>query len=148
MESGTTENTLEKINQINLYQRSIKRNPNLSKFGLLICPDLPIRKSNWDAIWDLRVFRTLVYFYIIKYKMYTFFLRKCTRRLENFQNSSTSRARILIGWNSAKPFQIPFDGCEGRFSWTSSPANISIGNLSMNFGNFLAITAINSVKKR
>ena len=76
---------------------SMKRNPNLSKFGLLIDLDLPIQKTNGGEISKLRLFRSLVYYYDLKTKEYTFFPEKCTQRFRFFQNSSTSRTRILIG---------------------------------------------------
>ena len=94
---GRRRTHFDKINQINLWSKSMKRNPNLSKFGFLINLDLPIQKTNRGEVLNLRLFRNLLYFPLVKYKKYTFFLRKCTQKLENFQNSSTSRTRILIG---------------------------------------------------
>ncbi len=77
--------------------KSIERNPNLSKFGLLNSLDLPIQKTKLTKILNTRVFRTLVNFIKTKFQKYTFGERKCTQKFAIFQNSSTSRTRILIG---------------------------------------------------
>ncbi len=119
----TTENTIDKINQINLSIEQLKMNPNLSKFGFLNSLDLPIQATKQVAVLNIRVLRTFLNFKTIKYKKYTFFLGKCTQKSGIFQNSSTSRTRILIGRNIGPTYLIYFNSFYDRYSCVIHPAN-------------------------